>query len=410
MKQRIAHSFLLLTSCLLFSAYSQCAKAQVWDVVATDSVRIDSAEVGTLRVGADALGFFQNNEYSSDLMKGYTLPGAWLRPQFSYTPLPQVRIVAGAHLMFYDGANRYPNYAYHDIATWKGHQYQHGVHALPFLRLQAQLRNFTIIVGDIYSAQNHQLLLPMFNPEQALSADPEMGFQFLLDRKHIHLDTWINWQSYIFDLDSHQEAFTVGINSTLRWGNSDRLLWEVPLQVILQHRGGEQDTTATGVQTVANGAAGVRLTHRYTKNHLFTSLRAEANVLGSLQQHGHLWPFRTGFAFHTALRAQVRPGVGVEAGYFGAPRQYANLFGLPLFGTISLKHQGVTFHGVHTPYASLSYVHCFTPAYRIGAQFNIYTPCSSNASNSCLFDFGIYLRVSPDFLLWRKKPADNISH
>lgn len=400
------YRFLLLAFSFLPLAHSQYAKAQAWDVVATDSVRIDSSEVGTLRVGADALGFFQNNEYSCDLMKGYTLPGAWLRPQFTYTPLPQIRIVAGAHLMFYDGANRYPNYAYHDIAAWKGHQYQHGVHALPFLRLQARLRDVTLVIGDIYGAQNHQLLLPLFNPEQALSADPEMGFQLLLDRRHVHLDTWINWQSYIFDLDSHQEAFTVGVNSTLRWGNANRLLWEVPIQAILQHRGGEQDTTATGVQTVANGAAGVRLTHRFGGDCLLTSLKAEANVLGSLQQHGDLWPFRTGFALHTALRTQLRPGIGVEIGYFGAPRQYANLFGLPLFGTISLKHQGETFHGVHTPYATLSYAHCFTPAYRLGAQFDVYTPCSSDASGSFRYGFGIYLRVNPEFLLWRKKPTD----
>ena len=394
----------LLLYLLLLYAASGVLRAQVWDTLATDSIRIDSAEVGALRIGADAMGFFQNNEYSSDLMKGYTLPGAWLRPQFTYTPLPQVRIAVGAHLMFYDGANRYPNYAYHDIARWKDHQYQHGVHALPFVRLQAQLRNLTLVLGNLYGAQNHQLLLPLFNPEQTLSTDPEMGFQLMLDRPHEHLDAWINWQSYIFDLDTHQEAFTVGISNTLRWGQSRRLLWEVPLQVVLQHRGGEQDTTAMGVQTVANGAAGLRLTHRPGPHRLLTTLRGEANLLGSLQQHGHLWPFRTGFALHTSLRAQLRPGIGVEVGYFGAPRQYANLFGLPLFGTVSLKHERLTLRGTHTPYATVSYAHSFTPAYRVGAQFDLYNPHSRSSSPALLFGFGVYLRVCPDFLLW--KPHD----
>ena len=96
----------LLLYLLLLYAASRVLRAQVWDALATDSIRIDSAEVGALRIGADAMGFFQNNEYSSDLMKGYTLPGAWLRPQLTYTPLPQVRIAVGAvrELIREDGA------------------------------------------------------------------------------------------------------------------------------------------------------------------------------------------------------------------------------------------------------------------------------------------------------------------
>ena len=395
--------FHLLTPHL--SPLTSRVQAQVWDSLATEPIRIDSAEVGRLRAGVDALAFFQNNEYSCDLMKGYTLPGAWLRPQLTYAPLPQVRIAVGAHLMLYEGANRYPNYAYHDVTQWKGHQYQRGIHALPFLRLQAQLRNTTIVLGDIYGAQNHHLVLPLFNPEQTLSADPEMGLQLLVDRKHEHLDLWINWQSYIFDLDTHQEAFTVGLSNTLRWGDARRLLWEVPLQVILQHRGGEQDTTAMGVQTLGNGALGLRLTHSPASaaESLLTRLSGEVNLLGSLQQHGHLWPFRTGFAVHTALRAQSRYGIGLELGYFGAPRQYANLFGLPLFGTLSIKHDGLALRGIHTPYATASYSHSFTPAYRLGAQIDLYNPHSRSMSSSVKWGFGVYLRVRPDFLIWPRK-------
>ncbi|MDE6634178.1 MAG: hypothetical protein K2J96_02820, partial [Bacteroidaceae bacterium] len=106
--------------------------AQVWDALCADSHRIDTTRVGELRAEVNALAFFQNNEFSSQIMKGYTLPGAWLQPKLTFAPLSQISLEAGAHLLLFNGANRYPNYAYHDIAQWKGNQHQHGVHALPY--------------------------------------------------------------------------------------------------------------------------------------------------------------------------------------------------------------------------------------------------------------------------------------
>ena len=325
---------LLLTGLLLAGGLYEC-KAQTWDTLCRDEYRIDTAEVGSLNAEIDALAFFQNNEFSSKLQKGYTLPGAWLQPKLTISPLAQLHIEAGAHLMFYDGANRYPNYAYHDIVKWKGNQHRHGVHALPYLRAQADFKRLTLMLGDLYGAQNHRLILPLFNPEQNLSTDPEMGFQLLLSRPRIHLDTWINWQSYIFEMDSHQEAFTVGVNSTLLW-NRDKtksLQWETPVQVILQHRGGEQDTTSMGVQTVSNASVGLRMTWRPSTSAAsppsdvrpgaLTALRAEVNALASYQQHGTLWPFDMGFAIHGSVRATLWQRLGLELGYVGIPRQYA---------------------------------------------------------------------------------------
>lgn len=400
--RRLFGLFILLSS--LFTLHPTLAHAQVWDSLCIDPHRIDTAHVGALRIEANALAFFQNNEFSSNLTKGYTLPGAWLQPKLIYTPIRQIQIEVGAHLLLFNGANRYPNYAYHDIATWKGNQYQRGVHALPYFRAQADLKNLTIVLGDLYGAQHHQLILPLYNPEQNLSADPETGFQLLFDKKHVHLDLWLNWQSYIFNLDTHQEAFTVGSNTTLYWNKdkSRRVQWESPIQVLIQHRGGEQDITNLGVQTLCNGSAGLRMTYQPRRSHLLNSLRAEVNALGSWQQAGHLWPFDTGFGLHTAVRAALLRGLGAEVGYVGIPRQYANLFGSPFFSTISLRYPGMTFRGMHTEYANISYTYQFSPAYRLGAQFDLYS-MNGKDQTALTFGFGLYLRVSPDFLLYKKK-------
>ena len=377
--------------------------AQTWDSLCVERYRIDTTDVGALKAEVNALAFFQNNEFSSKLQKGYTLPGAWLQPKLTFAPLPQVQLEVGAHLMFYDGAGKYPNYAYHDIARWKGHQYQHGVHALPYFRAQADFKRLTLVLGDIYGAQSHELILPLYNPEQNLSADPEMGLQLLWDRPHLHMDTWLNWQSYIFNLDSHQEAFTVGVNTTLKWSKEDKkICWETPLQILIQHRGGELDTTRAGVQTVANASIGVRMTYRPTTQKVLNSLRTEVNALGSYQQHGTLWPFDMGFALHVAAKAVLCKRLGLELGYVGAPKQYANLFGSPFFGTLSTKHPGITLDGIHTLYASASYTYTFARDYHIGAQVDLYN-INSPSSHATPFGVGVYFRVDPSFVLCKKK-------
>ena len=412
----ILHSSLFTFHFSLFIFHSSPARADVWDIVCSDSLRIDTTRTGQLHAQVNSLAFFHNNEYSSDLAKGYTLPGAWLQPKLIYTPHPQIQFEAGAHLLLFNGANRYPNYAFHDVARWKGHQYQRGIHVLPWFRAQADFRNLTLVLGNIYGAQNHQLILPLYNPEQNLSTDPEMGFQLLWQRPRLHFDVWINWQSYIFNLDTHQEAFTVGLNSTIRWNRPDtqkRLRWETPIQVLIQHRGGELDTTNVGVQTVANIALGARATYRpstpysklstlNTKPSTLNSISAEANLLLSYQQHGTLWPFDTGFALHTALSATLWERLTAQVGYVAIPRRYANLYGQPYFGTLSIRYHDLTFRGMHTAYATVDYSHCFTPAYRLGAQFTLYS-ANSHDLHTLPISFGIYLRLCPDFRIWKKK-------
>ena len=42
--------------------------------------RIDSLRTKELRLDIDNLFFFKNNEFGNSVMKGYTLPGAWINP------------------------------------------------------------------------------------------------------------------------------------------------------------------------------------------------------------------------------------------------------------------------------------------------------------------------------------------
>lgn len=396
------------------------AQAQLLNEMFTEDASIDSLPLRSLRLDVDAVGFFRDNEYDTEIQNGYSLPGVRLTPHLAFNPLQQINIEAGASMLFFNGANRYPCFAYHDIATWKGNQYQHGCHVLPWVRLQASLKHLDVVLGNIYGGSCHGLITPLYNPEQNLSTDPEMGVQLLLHRQHIALDVWMNWQSYIFETDTHQEAFTVGTTAKILWGRKKPVSFYSPIQLVLQHRGGEQDATNFGVQTICNASAGVGMNWTPATSG-FNSLDAQVNALGCYQQAGKLWPFDTGFAMHVGIQTKWMEHLTVGIDYTHIPKQFVSVYGNPFYSTISLKHGGTQintdgtlsghydhqYKGMRNVRLNVGYQYTFAKAYTLGADAEIYSLHSpqkigvgevGKLSDVC-FSFGVYLRVSPSFLL-----------
>ena len=276
------NNWLMLWGILLYISLPVSAQVEVGRY--NTDYRIDSLKMKELRLDMDNLFFFKNNEFGSSAMKGYTLPGAWINPKLSYVPLSNIKFEAGAYMLWYSGAYKYPNYAYQDIAHWKGRHYQNGTHLLPYFRGQVSIGNFNFVLGDIYGGSNHRLILPLYNPELDLTADPESGFQILYDTPRFHLDAWINWQSFIFEADTHQEAFIAGVTSEIQFNSSQsEWHWYMPVQMVVQHRGGEIDDTETGVETFMNGSVGVGLVRNLNQSGL-KRLSWEVDVLGYYQQ------------------------------------------------------------------------------------------------------------------------------
>ncbi|MCR5181115.1 MAG: hypothetical protein K6C30_07875 [Bacteroidaceae bacterium] len=356
----------------------------------------------------DNLSFFKDNEYKGELTNGYSLPGLWLQPKLTYQPMSSIRLEAGVHALIFDGANKYPCYAYHDIGRWKGHQYQSGAHLLPFFRAQAELGKVTFVLGNIYGGANHGTMEPLMNPEVNLTQDPEMGFQIITELSRWRLDAWMNWQSYIFEEDTHQEAFTVGFDQRIHLSASDRSLsWYVPIDILVQHRGGEQDTTTMGVQTIVNAGVGLGLRWQ-TGGRIVRSLEAEAALLGCWQQSGHLWPFDKGMGGSLSLRADIVKDFHASASLF-ATRDFVSLYGAPFYSTLSQKVSGARVSRLLTPHVGAEWHHSFAENYQLGVKVDAYplsagrlTYADGSSSPSSFvnnFSFGIYLRCNPRFLL-----------
>lgn len=397
----------MLLSCL-FCGIAATVQAQVERAIVPPEYRLDSAQTRELRLKVDNLSFFKDNEFSGNIMKGYSLPGLWVAPRLTYQPLKNIRLDAGVHALIYHGTYHYPNYAYRDIAQWKGSEYQKGAHLLPIFRAQVAMRRCNIVIGNLYGAGHHRLLLPLYNPELNLTADPENGVQVLYDHPRLHLDVWVNWESFIFEGSTHQEAFIVGLSSRLNLNKPEsRVHCYLPVQGVLQHRGGEQDT-AFSVQTLINGAAGVGVRWNIGRKALKWA-NFETAALGYYQQAGDIWPYGSGGALLLSAEMMFAYNLHLRADYFRSYR-FISLLGSPFFGSVSTKYPGARFdEHPHTFHVALDYSRKFGKHYAFGAKAETYytrpgamtdaegkvTP-GSNSFNS---SFGVYFRIYPDFLL-----------
>ena len=417
-----------VTLCAMFSG-AQDAEG-IWQTLQTNAdmarrmgyqpYRVDSTQTKTLGIELEALAFFKDNEFDGNVQRGYSLPGVRLQPRLTYTPIDEIKLELGLHATIYSGANKYPCYVFHDIATWKGDQYQSGAHLLPFFRATARFKSITLAVGDIYGGATHGFVEPMYNPELILTDDPEMGFQMIVDTKRWHSDLWMNWQSYIFKESSHQEAFTVGwtqnINVWKRTKEDRTHSLDIPIQLVIQHRGGEQDNTKMGVQTIANGALGMGYVYKAPGNRIVTGVQAEVMALYCLQQSGNLWPFKNGPALWVKASVDFIRDLRVTAGFFSA-KDFCSLYGSQYFGTLSTKRAGGRFDGMNTGLISLEYSRTFANAYTIGANLKAYIyktgslalpaddthpePYTIPGEFRTPFSFGVYFRCSPSFVLKR---------
>lgn len=354
---------------------------------------------GEISLNVEGMTFLRDNEYDSDIAKGYTLPGAWLRPTVQYNPLNNIHLEAGVSALIFEGANKYPNYAYHDIAKWKGNQYQSGAHLLPWLRAQMKTGLFDFVLGDIYGGTFHKFITPLYNKEQVLSADPEMGAQILFSNTHLKADIFANWQSFQFKEDTHQEAFTIGI-STEAIPFTSKSLNDVSfhLQALVQHRGGELDTTTDGVQTICNGALGVSWDKSFVQKS-FNHLRLEGNILGCYQQKGELWEFNSGIAYDASATITFLRNLHTQIGYFYAPSNFVSLYGNPYFSTISIKKPEMKFTGNKVTYFDFGYSCVWSDAYTFGANLEAFKTHPVGGKKEFVFSFGLYMIFKPKFQL-----------
>lgn len=372
---------------------------------------LNSAIAGaqSLRLKVDADAFFIDNEFSGNYVTGYTLPGGWVRPALTYDPLEAIHLELGAQGLFFSGATRYPNYAFHDIALWKGAQYQRGIHAVPWFRADARVKCLTFTLGNLHHEGFHGLALPLYNPELQHSSDPEMGVQVRLAVPRYQLDAWVDWQSFLFKMSTHQESFIAGVAQqvVLYREGSQGFSLNLPLQVLFQHRGGEIDDTQTGAQTLVNLAGGLRADWQYERG-VVRGISAEVLGLGSFQQTGQLWPFERGGAVWGSASVNLWRRVDCCLGYQWG-RCFQSICGAPFFGCLMLAGKDPAaapagyYDGVGVGYYSVGYTQPFATKdgqhkFDLALQLQGYLNTANHQTDHSL-SVGLTFKADMDFLL-----------
>lgn len=408
-KQLFNRFQLILAAFISLFVCTVTVKAQMNERVFHTPNVIDSTKHRQLFVELDNLSFFKNDEFKGDALKGYTLPGFWVQLKATYYLLPNVKLEAGAHGLRYWGARKYPAFAYQDIAVWKGEQFQHGFRLNPFFRGHISLsKQWDLVLGSLYGGANHQLIEPLFNPELNLMADPETGVQVLFHSKHFDADAWVNWESFTFRNDVHQESFMFGLSAKVKLNDpSEKWHFYLPVQALAQHRGGEIDTlTYKSVQTLMNGVIGVGTC--WNVNHgALKKLTAEVDVAGYYQQAGDLWPLDNGYGVYARVGAQLA-NFNFKAAYWNSDK-FISLMGNPLYGAVSTVEQGATFKKPSLLHIGAEYSHRLSSAvswgvdvdliHRFGNDMIMPDATVQSLKGATSITFGVYMRLNPSFLI-----------
>lgn len=395
---------------LLIFSFPFLSDAQVAEkVYSIPDYKIDPAKEKQLFLEFDNLNFFKDDEYSTKMMKGYTLPGFWIQAKAVYYPLANLKVEAGIHSLWYWGATRYPDATYQDIPLWNGREESSQVHLFPWLRAQLSLNeHFDLVFGNIYGGTNHRLITPLYNTELAMTADPEAGLQLLFDSERFDLDLWVNWQSFIYKSDTHQEVFTVGLSSRLKLNDpASPFHLYVPLQVLAQHHGGEIDTiTVHSVQTIMNGAVGVGGVWNVNRGAL-SRVNASVNLVGYYQQAGEMYPVDHGHGLYVDLSADVQD-FRFKAAYWQA-HDYYPILASPLYGVSTYEATDLLMYNPKTVSFGIEYARTLGRGCSFGADVDCYNHFSGekynmegerfSAKSEFSFSFGAYLRFNPSVLL-----------
>ena len=135
---------------------------------------------------------------------------------------------------------------------------------LPYFQASIQpAEGWAILLGHLQGGAKHRLIEPLYNPELNLTADPEMGLQIRYEGQRTRLDIWVDWQSFIFRGDKHQEAFVFGLSTAQAFDVSPADRLELQLQAVAHHRGVVLNERADTVHTWLNAAIGAVYSHHF---------------------------------------------------------------------------------------------------------------------------------------------------
>ncbi len=365
-------------------------------------------EKGSLLFRIADKSFFVDNEYTGEKTYGYSLPGFRLTPTLFYALNEKISLEAGVSMLRYHGANRYPCVIYSYFPTWQSYQFLSGLHLMPYFRALWNISpTMQLAFGNIDNRNSHLLPEPLYNVEHTFSSDPEAGVQFRLNKPHQYLDVWLNWQSFVFANDIHQETFTLGANWQTKFDLvKEKLRLVIPVSLIVQHLGGENLSGDFSVCTWSNIAAGMRFDFKH--NRLISSIGADYLYYNQAGETD-IVPFENGQAAYPYIEL-VYKQFKIKFAYYDS-EDFVSLLGSPHFCNFSTNTPDLVFDRSNQFYIRGTYRYdicngcCFDAYFQLFRQNHLtgdrpgFEKVIRDGFTS--FSFGIILNIDHSILLKR---------
>ena len=202
-----------------------------------------------LALGIDNMAFVKDNEYFNLIADGYTLLGNQTEVSLKYQAHQNYRLTAGFYALKYFGTNNFEP-------------------LIPYVGLEINKGHSRFNIGKLDTDDRHQLPDEIYAFERLLDYRRiEHGLQHRFKNTHWQTDTWLEWEHFIHKADHRRERLNFGQTTTFKQTFKH---WQltIPLQIYLQHRGGQINVRDAGSSPVnnavvfANSALGLALENK----------------------------------------------------------------------------------------------------------------------------------------------------
>lgn len=307
---------------LLFLFFATNSIAQTNNIGLEHRLSPDTAHLKELWLDFHNLNYLRNYEYFNKTADGFTLFGSQLKPSINYFSHKNLLISAGLFIR-----KDFGDPGLHDVQ--------------PLYSVKYVNNGFSLICGTLEGNIHHRILDPLFDFDRIITNPIEYGSQFIFDKKHFYLDTWIDWEKMIYKPSPIQEKILGGLSSSFKMINKDRLLIEIPLQAIITHQGGQIDSPDHILKTFINSTIGIKV--QYLTNRFIRRLETEDYILSykdNSQQKTEPYIQGNGLFLNAGIHSKY---MGLVVSYWEG-NGYQALKGAPIYQSVSqhINYTGLT--------------------------------------------------------------------
>ncbi len=367
---------------VLIILYPKVVTGQLNNDFFADNYTIQDDDSSRIKFGIEAFGFLKNNEFTTDIVPGYTLFGYQFKPYFSYYPSSRIRLDAGAFFLKDFGEKNFQEIR-------------------PVFVIKYQKSGFSLLFGSLEGGLSHRLIEPIYDIERVINKRIEDGVQIKYTKNKIFFDTWLEWVNMIEFGDREQEEFNAGISFNYQLIKKNNLILEIPVQLLANHLGGEIDRSPELSRTMYNAAIGFGLEFPMKNDNFLQTVRTDTYFTGYFSTDTpDTFPFRDGNGLFMNVSGTFR-WFDIMISYWHGDQFYSPN-GTPIYQSVSFVYNENNYTEIRRDliFIRLLFEHNFNHGLTLAFRFEPLYDFNTNR-----FDHieGLYLRYRTDFTLNRRK-------